>query len=192
MPTVTASSREALIAAAKDLLWERGYESTSPRAVLERSGVGQGSLYHHFRGKQDLAHAALESVSTDLVAMTGRLFDPALPPLDRVRGWLAVPRDGLKGCRLGRLASEQAVFDAAIHAPIAAYFTALEGAVAGALQEAQTAGAVPADVDIKAVAMALIAVVQGGYVMSRVQGDKTVILRATQGAAALLDAALVR
>ncbi len=49
------STREHLVAAAKGLLWERGYAAMSPRAVLRASGAGQGSLYHHFAGKADLA-----------------------------------------------------------------------------------------------------------------------------------------
>jgi Bacterial regulatory proteins, tetR family len=43
------NSRELLVETMSDLLWERGYADTSPRDVRERSGVGQGSMYHHFR-----------------------------------------------------------------------------------------------------------------------------------------------
>ena len=44
-------SRERLVVAMSELMWERGYAATSPRGVRERSGVGQGSMYHHFPGK---------------------------------------------------------------------------------------------------------------------------------------------
>lgn len=189
MPTTPASSREALLAAAKALLWERGFESTSPRAVLDRSGVGQGSLYHHFPTKKDLAHAALESVRDDLIVAAQGFFDPALSPFDRLHGWLTMTRDGLKGCRLGRLASEQAVFEAEIQGPIAAYFNVLEGLVSQTLHEARDLGQLPADMDVQAVAMTLIATIQGGYILSRVQGDRQAIVTATQGAVALLKAA---
>ena len=50
-----AATRELLIDTMKQLLWERGYDATSPNQVLERSGVGKGSFYHHFKGKKDLA-----------------------------------------------------------------------------------------------------------------------------------------
>lgn len=48
-------SKQKLISAMCSLLAERGYEATSPKMILQRAGVGQGSLYHHFRGKEDLA-----------------------------------------------------------------------------------------------------------------------------------------
>jgi len=51
-------SAERLIASMQELLWERGYSGTSPRAVQKMADVGQGSMYHHFQGKADLAVAA--------------------------------------------------------------------------------------------------------------------------------------
>ena len=44
-----------LVKAAKKLMWERGYEGVSPRDLLDESGAGHGSLYHHFKGKLNLA-----------------------------------------------------------------------------------------------------------------------------------------
>jgi TetR/AcrR family transcriptional regulator, transcriptional repressor for nem operon len=43
----------------QELLWERGYVGTSPRAIQDRAGAGQGSMYHHFRTKQELAEEAI-------------------------------------------------------------------------------------------------------------------------------------
>jgi len=39
------SRREALLEATKELLWQRGYEATSPRESLAQKPLGQGSLY---------------------------------------------------------------------------------------------------------------------------------------------------
>lgn len=52
-------SKQKLVAAMCVLLAERGYEATSPQMILQRSGVGHGSLYHHYRGKEDLALDAI-------------------------------------------------------------------------------------------------------------------------------------
>jgi TetR/AcrR family transcriptional regulator, transcriptional repressor for nem operon len=43
-----SSKRDALLKSAKKLLWERGFEATSPRDIQDASGAGQGSFYHHF------------------------------------------------------------------------------------------------------------------------------------------------
>src|SRR4051812_44423200 len=51
------STSDRLVETTRELLWERGYVGTSPKAIQQRSGVGQGSMYHHFGGKPDLALA---------------------------------------------------------------------------------------------------------------------------------------
>lgn len=56
-------SRQKLIAATRELLSERGYSATSPKMILERAKLGQGSLYYHFAGKEDLAVATIESMA---------------------------------------------------------------------------------------------------------------------------------
>ena len=61
------TSRDRLVTAMSDLMWERGYAATSPREVRERSGVGQGGMYHCFSGKHALALAALERNCADLL-----------------------------------------------------------------------------------------------------------------------------
>ena len=104
-----SSKREAIVAAAKALLWERGYEATSPRDVLDRSGAGQGSLYHHFSGKREVAAAALAEMAEEEIAAIDRLFAPDSPPLDRVHAYLTRERQALRGCRLARLANEAAM-----------------------------------------------------------------------------------
>ena len=183
------TAREALVEAAKALLWERGFEGMSPRAVLAKSGVGQGSLYHHFPGKLALAETALRETADDFCARLDEPFNPARPPLDRVRAWLTTPRDAMRGCRMGRMAAELAIREEPIRRPVADYFAALERHLTAALGEAIAAGALPAGLDAAALAAALGAMVQGGYVLARTRQDPGQMDRATAGALSLLDAA---
>ena len=64
-------SRQKLVSAASELFAERGFTATSPTMVLDRSGVGHGSLYHYFGGKEALALAAIEQMRADLMAKLG-------------------------------------------------------------------------------------------------------------------------
>src|ERR1700733_15984711 len=68
MYSTEVETREQLIESTRELLWERGYVGTSPKAIQRRSGAGQGSMYHHFNGKRGLALAAIERNAADLVA----------------------------------------------------------------------------------------------------------------------------
>lgn len=53
------NSKQKLLTAACALLAERGFEATSPQMIQQRSGVGHGSMYHHYRGKEDVALDAI-------------------------------------------------------------------------------------------------------------------------------------
>lgn len=54
---VRSRSREKILDAALELFAERGFATTSVRALAERAGVSQGLLYNYFDGKKDLLRA---------------------------------------------------------------------------------------------------------------------------------------
>ena len=56
----SAETREKLLDAAECLLLTEGYSRTSVDAVCEKASATKGSLYHHFKTKEDLAIATLE------------------------------------------------------------------------------------------------------------------------------------
>ncbi|MGX7705346.1 TetR/AcrR family transcriptional regulator [Methylobacterium sp. Gmos1] len=183
-----SSKREAIVAAAKALLWERGYKATSPRDVLALSGAGQGSLYHHFPGKREVAAAALAEMAEEEIAVIDALFAASTPPLARVRAYLTRERQALRGCRLARLANESAMEEPALRTPVAAYLGRIQGALRASLEEAQAAGSLAPGVAPAPLAAALIAVVEGGYVLARVHWDEAAMREAIDGAVQLLAA----
>jgi TetR/AcrR family transcriptional regulator, transcriptional repressor for nem operon len=175
-------ARTKLLDAAKQLVWARGVEATSPNMLLARSGVGQGSLYHHFGSKAAWAGAAIASLAADLTAETDELFAAHTTGTDQLRAYLAKPRAALDGCRLGRLAFDPEVrSNDALRAPIGAYFEHLRALLRPAVR---AAGAVD---DVDGVVEAICAVVQGGYVTSRLSDDAAALERACRGLLALLD-----
>ncbi|REF36035.1 TetR/AcrR family transcriptional regulator [Thermasporomyces composti] len=182
-------SRERLVQAMSELLWERGYADTSPREVRQRSGVGQGSMYHHFPTKRDLALAALERNIADLASASAELDGPG-DPLSRVEAHLMRPRDALKGCKVGRMTQDPQVReDPELLALVARAFAEAHSRWARALREAVDAGQFRDDVDPERLAYTLMAVLQGGYVLAIAQQDPGPFEEARRGALDLLRAA---
>jgi len=173
-------SRTKLLDAAKQLVWERGVAATSPAMLLARSGVGHGSLYHHFATKSAWAEAAIAALAADLTAETDEVFSAHPTGPEQLRAYLTRPRPALDGCRLGRLAFDPEVrANAALRAPVSAYFEHLRGLLRPAVR------ATGAD-DVEGVVEAVCAVVQGGYVTSRLSDDADALDRACRGLLALL------
>lgn len=56
----TVTSREQLLAAAKDLAYAQGLSQVNIRAVAARCGVAVGSIYNYFPTKADLIAAVIE------------------------------------------------------------------------------------------------------------------------------------
>lgn len=61
-------AREAIVAAARELFADRGFDATTTEAILERSGVSKGAMYHHFPGKLELFEAVYIQVEDESVA----------------------------------------------------------------------------------------------------------------------------
>lgn len=74
-------NRDALVAAARDIMTEKGVEAATMLEIAERADVGAGTVYNYFRSKDDLAVAVLETLMHDLAlriqAITDTFEDPA-------------------------------------------------------------------------------------------------------------------
>jgi TetR/AcrR family transcriptional regulator, transcriptional repressor for nem operon len=172
-----------LIESTRELLWERGYVGTSPKAIQQRAGAGQGSMYHHFAGKPDLAKAAIERTAAELRAAAEAQLAGAGSPLDRITAYLKRERDVLRGCPVGRLTQDPDVMaDQTLRAPVTDTFSWLRTRLADVLAEAGTPGP-------DTTAATVIAVLQGGYVLARAAGDPAPFDDAVDGLLALLERA---
>jgi AcrR family transcriptional regulator len=92
-----AATRARLLATARELFGERGYEGTSIEAVLERSGVARGALYHHFASKAELFDAVTEEVFVAIARDADAAAGDRADPVERVRAgsraWLQTALD---------------------------------------------------------------------------------------------------
>jgi AcrR family transcriptional regulator len=91
------ATKGQLIEEATALFAERGYEATSIEAVLQRTGVSRGALYHHFKSKEALFEAVYESaqarVAQEVIAEALAGPTPIEVLRRGTRSWLRRVRD---------------------------------------------------------------------------------------------------
>jgi TetR/AcrR family transcriptional repressor of nem operon len=181
-------TRERLVETTRELLWERGYVGTSPAAILERAQVGQGSMYHFFRGKSELAQVAMERTANEMKRQIETDMTAPASAFERIRGYLRRDRDVLKGCPVGRMTLDPEIFASEpASEPLNGFFEWLSDALRDVLDEGKRDGEFSAELQSSEVATALVAVVQGGYVLARAAHDPARFDAAVEGALALLS-----
>jgi TetR/AcrR family transcriptional repressor of nem operon len=93
----------------------------------------------------------------------------------------------LKGCPVGRLTQDPDVMaDAQLRGPVDETFRWLRGRLAEVLAAGRATGELAPGLDPDATAAAVLAVLQGGYVLARAAGSTEPLDRAVEGAVALL------
>lgn len=81
-----AETRDAILAAAGRALETRDYHALTMDEIARRSGIAKGSLYLHFKTKEDLFRELAESVHRQMGEAFCQVLGATAPGRDRVRG----------------------------------------------------------------------------------------------------------
>lgn len=174
------ATRDRIVAAASQLMFERGVAGTSTEDVQQAAGVSASQIYHYFGDKRSLV-AAVIAHQTELVVGPQ---EPMLLELDSVaalEGWadtivaMQRARDCVGGCPIGSLASELAEQDPDARTGLATGFARWEAAIRAGLTNMQQRGELDAAADPSDLALALLTAVQGGLLMTQTRRDTTAL-----------------
>jgi AcrR family transcriptional regulator len=169
------ASRERIVARAAELFAERGIAATSVDEVLAAAGAGKGQFYHYFRGRDELAAAAVGHRCAQVLAGLDQALGgvSSLAGLEQALAALVAGFEqlGMPGCPIGTLAAEVACRNDGARRQAAAGFDAWEGLLAAALERIRQRGELRADAQPAALATALLASIEGGMVLSQARKD---------------------
>jgi len=59
--------RNEILDAADELFSQKGFDGTSTNDILEKVGIARGTLYYHFKSKDDIMNALIERYNTRLI-----------------------------------------------------------------------------------------------------------------------------
>ena len=160
---------------AAELFAGRGIAAVSVDEVLAAAGAGKGQFYHYFRGRDELAAAAVGFRCAQVVAgLTEALGGVStLRDLEQALAGFMTGFDmqGMPGCPIGTLSTEVAGHNEEARAQAAAGFDAWEELLAGALDRMRQRGELRADAEPAVLATGLLAAIEGGMVLSQARKD---------------------
>ena len=170
--------REEVLDRAMGLFWERGYEATSVQDLVDRTGIGRGSLYGTFGDKHALFLAALDRYGQAQGPLLAEILDGPGTAKAKLRRLFegvaeaAVSEDGRRGCLLVNSAVELAPHDPYTSRRVDAALLNAEEALHGFLVRARAAGEIPPDKDPRSLSRFLWNTVQGLRVMAKAGARK--------------------
>ncbi len=84
--TQPASRRDELLQLAATMFADRGLKSTTVRDIADSAGILSGSLYHHFKSKEQMVEEVLKDFLDWLFERYQEIVAGESTPLDRVKG----------------------------------------------------------------------------------------------------------
>lgn len=77
--------RNEILEAADELFGQKGFDGTSTNDILEKVGIARGTLYHHFKSKEDIMDALIDRYSDALLdAAQVIAADKTIPVVERI------------------------------------------------------------------------------------------------------------
>lgn len=170
------ATRDRIVAAAADLMYQQGVAGTSTEDVQAAAGVSASQIYHYFEDKHSLTRAVIGYWSEAILGFQQPLL-ARLDGIDALRSWAEVLVDKQRandfrgGCPLGSLASELADVDDAAREDVVAAYRRWQGAIADGLAAMKQRGELVDDADVDQLALALLTALQGGLLLAKAVRD---------------------
>lgn len=181
MPWEKQFNETEVVEKAMDAFWERGYASTSLADLVERTGVGRGSLYSTFRDKHELFVASLRLYDERMRSRRLAELEARYAPRDAIRQLLlAFTRNlresgGNRGCFITNTALELAAHDPEIAAIVSTAQSEIEAFFVRMIRKGQADGEIPVHVEATSAGRGLLATLIGVIVLTRSRPEKRLL-----------------
>lgn len=77
--------RNEILDVAERLFCTKGFDNASTNDLLAELGIARGTLYYHFKSKEDILDAMIERLTNQMVEKAGKIaLDDSIPVLERL------------------------------------------------------------------------------------------------------------
>jgi AcrR family transcriptional regulator len=185
-------TRDRILFAGAELFRRQGYAATGLKQVVAEAEAPFGSLYHHFPGgKEQLGEEVIRTGGAFFLALYEQIAGAAPDVATAVRDFFAGAGETLEAtgyadaCPIATVAGEIASTHETLRIAAHDVFESWTGA---ATDDLVAAGIPP--VEARALALSIVALIEGGFLLSRAARSTEPMRAAGEAAAALVEGAL--
>jgi TetR/AcrR family transcriptional regulator, transcriptional repressor for nem operon len=185
------TTRRRIVAAAREVVAERGAAGASLDDVGARAPASRSQLYHYFDDKDDLLRAVAEETN-DVVLDGQRDLFADLGTWDGLVRWTDALVEfqeqcqGKGGCPMANLLGQLGEQDEEVRAVLNSGFNRWEAQIREGLAAMAASGGFRPDTDVAWLATSTLASLQGGLVLTQARRDPSALRSALDGALALI------
>jgi AcrR family transcriptional regulator len=191
-PSRSERTRQLIIEAAAPIFNKKGYAGTSLADLASAAGLTKGSIYGNFRDKSDVAVNAFQHNIDLIFDFFGKELEQARSTLDKL---LAYPRGFRKvyplilsygGCPILNTAVEADDTHAVLRKMAVDVLAKWKKNIVALIERGQSEGAIHPEVNAPDTADVMIALLEGGSVLSKVTGESSYMRNAIEKTEAMI------
>ncbi|MES9972632.1 TetR family transcriptional regulator C-terminal domain-containing protein [Candidatus Thiodiazotropha sp. LNASS1] len=168
------ATRRSLLEAAYEEIHRFGFQAASLNAILERTGVTKGALYHHFSSKLQLGYAVLdEHIAEELQRLWFEPLQQPGHPIDVLMGTIMKMGEHYQceeitlGCPLNNLAQEMSAIDDGFRQRIDSIYKRWQESIETLLTRGQQERSISTAIDPADTAFFILASLEGCMSMAK-------------------------
>jgi TetR/AcrR family transcriptional repressor of nem operon len=168
-------TKERILEAGAEIIHHKGYNHTGIQEILSAAGVPKGSFYNFFKNKEDFGLQVINYFSDHFARVAkDTLEDRSVPPLARIERILRWFMDYFKstnftrGCPVGNLSQEMGDLSPAFREKLRGAIDRMVTGYASVLAEAQLAGDLSKQLDVRETAYFLVSSWHGALIRMKV------------------------
>jgi len=171
------ATREKILRAANDLFYLHGYNATGVDRIISAAAVTKGNFFYHFKNKEELAVAVLDwhrdlafaEIGLDRILAEGSPRTALLKLVRAMAGRMTCEEAScrIRGCFFGNFALELSAGSEAVRQKVRHIFDGFRDLIQSLLEKARAAGELRPDLDARAIAGMILALMEGAVLLDK-------------------------
>ncbi len=170
-------TKQQIIEKTAPIFNKKGYAGTSLTDMTDVTGLTKGSVYGNFEDKDDVALAAFDYNMDKLIGQVREQQANQRSALSKLQAFITVYRNGLQapvlsdGCPIINMGTEVDDTHSKLKEKVNAALARWQKSVSAIIQQGKMQGEFREDVNATEFASLMIAMIEGGFTLSKISGD---------------------